>query len=46
MKEGGGIDVGYVAHPSFVMPEELLAIKGPYAISAAGKQTRPPFPLP
>ncbi|PGH34371.1 esterase/lipase [[Emmonsia] crescens] len=35
MKEGGGIDVGYVAHPSFVMPEELLAIKGPYAISAA-----------
>ncbi|KAL2376458.1 hypothetical protein RJZ90_007500 [Blastomyces dermatitidis] len=39
MKEGGGIDVGYVAHPSFVAPEELRAIKGPYAISAAETDT-------
>ncbi|KLJ10928.1 esterase/lipase [Blastomyces silverae] len=39
MKEGGGIDVGYVAHPSFVTPEELQAIKGPYAISAAETDT-------
>ncbi|PGH05298.1 esterase/lipase [Blastomyces parvus] len=39
MKEGGGIDVGYVAHPSFVAPEELQAIKGPYAISAAETDT-------
>ncbi|OJD16561.1 hypothetical protein AJ78_03298 [Emergomyces pasteurianus Ep9510] len=35
LKEGGGANVGYVAHPSFVLPEELEAIKGPYAISAA-----------
>ncbi|OJD12862.1 hypothetical protein ACJ73_09287 [Blastomyces percursus] len=39
MKEGGGLDVGYVAHPSFVAPEELQAIKGPYAISAAETDT-------
>lgn len=30
-----GIDVGYAAHPSFVEEEELAAIGGPYAISAA-----------
>jgi len=30
-----GIDVGYVAHPSFVEEDELAAITGPYAISAA-----------
>ncbi|QSS54765.1 dienelactone hydrolase [Histoplasma capsulatum var. duboisii H88] len=42
LKEGGGLDVGYVAHPSFVVAEELLAIKGPYAISAA--QTDSVFP--
>jgi dienelactone hydrolase len=30
-----GIDVGYVAHPSFVEEEELAAISGPLAISAA-----------
>ncbi|PGH10657.1 hypothetical protein AJ79_05371 [Helicocarpus griseus UAMH5409] len=35
----GNIDVGYVAHPSFVTPEELGAIKGPYAISAAETDT-------
>ncbi|KAH8171132.1 dienelactone hydrolase family protein [Sarocladium implicatum] len=29
------IDVGVVAHPSFVSPEELLAIKGPLSIAAA-----------
>ena len=31
----GKIDVGYTAHPSFVDKEELAAIKGPLAISAA-----------
>lgn len=31
----GDIDVGYSAHPSFVQEDELQAIKGPYAISAA-----------
>ncbi|CAI7572513.1 unnamed protein product [Penicillium glandicola] len=31
----GQIDVGYSAHPSFVTPEELGAIKGPLSISAA-----------
>lgn len=29
------IQVSYVAHPSFVTDEELAAIKGPWAISAA-----------
>lgn len=31
----GKVDVGYSAHPSFVEEDELKAIKGPYAISAA-----------
>jgi len=31
----GQIDVGYSAHPSFVEEDELKAIKGPFAISAA-----------
>lgn len=31
----GKIDVGYCAHPSFVDDEELQAIQGPFAISAA-----------
>lgn len=30
-----GISVGYVAHPSFVEEDELAAITGPLAISAA-----------
>lgn len=30
-----GIEVGYVAHPSFVEEDELAAISGPFAISAA-----------
>ncbi|KAL7928190.1 esterase/lipase [Trichoderma chlorosporum] len=32
---GEGLDTGYVAHPSFVQSDELKAIKGPLAISAA-----------
>lgn len=32
----GKIDVGYVAHPSFVDEDELKGIKGPLAIAAAG----------
>ncbi|KAI1006533.1 hypothetical protein K3495_g1692 [Podosphaera aphanis] len=35
MVEGGGINVGYVAHPSFVEESELSGIKGPFSISAA-----------
>jgi dienelactone hydrolase len=31
----GDIDVGYLAHPSFVTADELKSIKGPLAISAA-----------
>lgn len=31
----GQVDVGYSAHPSFVDDDELKAIKGPFAISAA-----------
>ncbi|KAL3464546.1 esterase/lipase [Aspergillus heterothallicus] len=31
----GKIDVGFIAHPSWVAEEELRAIKGPLAISAA-----------
>jgi|SRR5687767_5179751 dienelactone hydrolase len=30
-----GVDVGFLAHPSFVSPEELTAIKGPVSIAAA-----------
>jgi dienelactone hydrolase len=30
-----GIDVGYLAHPSYVEEEELAAITGPLSISAA-----------
>ena len=37
MAKGEGIDVGYVAHPSFVDEEELQKIEGPLSISAAGK---------
>ena len=36
LAEGGGVDVGYVAHPSFVEAEELKSIKGPLSIAAAG----------
>ncbi|KAF4634511.1 hypothetical protein G7Y89_g3590 [Cudoniella acicularis] len=35
MAAGKGIDVGYVAHPSFVEEAELAAIKGPFSIAAA-----------
>lgn len=31
-----GVDVGYVAHPSYVDEEELEKINGPLSISAAG----------
>ncbi|KAF5003084.1 hypothetical protein FDECE_10343, partial [Fusarium decemcellulare] len=34
-----GIQVGYVAHPSFVEEAELAAITGPFAISAAQTDT-------
>ncbi|EKD17453.1 uncharacterized protein L3040_005056 [Drepanopeziza brunnea f. sp. 'multigermtubi'] len=35
MPTGKGIDVGFVAHPSFVEESELSAIKGPLSIAAA-----------
>ncbi|KAF2218165.1 dienelactone hydrolase [Elsinoe ampelina] len=35
LAENKGIDVGYVAHPSFVEADELKAIKGPLSIAAA-----------
>jgi dienelactone hydrolase len=31
------LDAGYVAHPSFVTSEELLAITNPLSIAAAGE---------
>jgi dienelactone hydrolase len=35
MPAGKGIDVGFVAHPSFVEESELAAISGPLSIAAA-----------
>ncbi|PSK56959.1 Protein AIM2 [Elsinoe australis] len=35
LAKGKGIDVGYVAHPSFVEADELKAITGPFSIAAA-----------
>jgi len=35
MPKGKGIDVGFVAHPSFVEESELSAINGPFSIAAA-----------
>lgn len=34
-----GIDVGYLAHPSFVTEDELQAINGPLSIAAAETDT-------
>jgi dienelactone hydrolase len=31
----GGLDAGFTAHPSYIAPEELAAIKGPFAIAAS-----------
>jgi len=35
MTGGKGVDVGYMAHPSFVDAEEIKALTGPLSISAA-----------
>lgn len=35
MASGKGVDVGYMAHPSFVEADEVKAIKGPLSIAAA-----------
>lgn len=43
MTGGKGIDVGYVAHPSFVDEDELEAITGPLSIAAA--ETDAIFPM-
>lgn len=38
LSEGQGkVDVGYVAHPSFVDREEVQGVQGPLSIAAAGK---------
>jgi dienelactone hydrolase len=36
MTGGKGIDVGYMAHPSFVEADEVKALTGPLSIAAAG----------
>lgn len=36
LKEGGGIDAGFIAHPSLVEAEELKRVNGPLSIAAAG----------
>lgn len=36
MAKGKGVDVGYMAHPSFVDADEIKALTGPLSISAAG----------
>lgn len=43
-----GINVGYMAHPSFVDEEELEGFKAPLSISAAETDASklPPLPLP
>jgi dienelactone hydrolase len=38
--QAGGIDAGFVAHPSFVEKEELSSIRGPLSIAAARKSSR------
>ena len=35
MAKDQGIDVGYVAHPSFVDADEIKALTGPFSIAAA-----------
>jgi dienelactone hydrolase len=39
MTGGKGVDVGYMAHPSFVEAEEIKAMTGPLSIAAAGQST-------
>jgi dienelactone hydrolase len=39
LTSSGGIDVGYLAHPSFVTEDELKAINGPLSIAAAENDT-------
>jgi dienelactone hydrolase len=35
LKEGG-LDAGFIAHPSFVLADEVRAVNGPLSIAAAG----------
>lgn len=39
MKQNGGLDAGFIAHPSLVTSESLQAITKPLSIAAAGKKT-------
>lgn len=41
--KGKGIDVGYMAHPSFVSAEELKGVAAPLSIAAAGTSSAHPF---
>lgn len=36
LREGGGVDAGFIAHPSLVVADELKQIKGPLSLAAAG----------
>jgi dienelactone hydrolase len=40
MTGGKGVDVGYMAHPSFVDAAEIKALTGPLSIAAAGERGR------
>jgi dienelactone hydrolase len=39
----GGLDAGFVAHPSFVDVSEVKGVKGPLSIAAAGEVFFPVF---
>lgn len=41
MTGGKGIDVGFMAHPSFVEEDEIKALTGPLSIAAAGMLSCP-----
>lgn len=37
LAEGRGVDVGFAAHPSLLQDDEVLAIRGPASVAAAGE---------
>lgn len=39
LTEGGGIDVGFIAHPSSLTEGEIAGVKGPISIAAGSKFT-------
>jgi dienelactone hydrolase len=32
-----GIDAGFIAHPSFITPDEFASVQAPISVAAAGK---------